>query len=108
MTIRSLALLALKIVALTVLFMVALTIGNLLFVLPAMSPAAVPSNRTTAQLIGLLLIAFVDTLVVTLLVVRSRWRVWRMALATAFSLYGVMTFMAQIETAWFAPAMTTM
>jgi hypothetical protein len=57
---------------------------------------------------SLLLIAFVDTLVVTLIVLRSRWRGWRLALATAFSLYGVMTFMAQIETAWFAPAMTTM
>jgi hypothetical protein len=45
---------------------------------------------------------------VTLVVLRSRWRGWRLALAIAFSLYGVMTFMAQIETAWFAPAMTTM
>jgi hypothetical protein len=56
----------------------------------------------------MLLVALVDTLVVALIVLRSRWRGWRLALAISFSLYGVMTFMAQIETAWFAPAMTTM
>jgi hypothetical protein len=108
MTIRSFVLLALKVVVLTILFAVAMTIGNLLFISPAIQVTAVPPDQANAQLMSLLLIAFVDTLVVTLIVLRSRWRGWRLALATAVSLYGVMTFMSQIETAWFAPAMTTM
>jgi hypothetical protein len=108
MTIRSLVLLALKVVVLTILFAVALTIGNLLFISPVIPATVVPPDQANVQLTSLLLVAFVDTLVVTLMVLRSRWRGWRLALATAFSLYGVMTFMAQIETAWFAPAMTTM
>jgi hypothetical protein len=56
----------------------------------------------------MLLVALVDTLVVALMILRSRWRGWQLTLAIGFSLYGVMTFMSQIETAWFAPAMTTM
>jgi len=108
MTIRSLALLALKILVLTVLFAVAFSVGNLVFISPAVPPTTIPPDRAAAALNGILLVALVDTLVVTLIVLRSRWRGWRLALALGFSLYGVMTFMAQIETAWFAPAMTTM
>lgn len=108
MSLRSSALLALKVVALTALFVVALTIGNLIFIGPVMPRAVISPEAASAQLRAMLLLALVDTLVVTLLILRSRWRGWRLALAVAFSLYGVMTFMAQIETAWFAPAMTTM
>jgi hypothetical protein len=108
MTMRSIALLALKIVVLTVLFAVALTIGNLIFISPAVPSTTLPPDRAAAALNGMLLVALVDTLVVTVIVLRSRWRGWQLALALGFSLYGVMTFMAQIETAWFAPAMTTM
>jgi hypothetical protein len=98
----------LKIVVLTVLFAVAFSIGNLVFVRSALPPTTLSPDRAAAALNGTLIIALVDTLVVTLIVLRSRWHGWRLALAIGFSLYGVMTFMAQIETAWFAPAMTTM
>src|SRR5690349_10815641 len=108
MTIRAIALLALKLIVLTSLFAAALTIGNLVFIAPAVPPTAILPERASAVFTGMLLMALVDTLVVTLIVLRSRWRGWRLALAIGFSLYGVMTFMAQIETAWFAPAMTTM
>ena len=108
MTMRSIGLLALKIVVLTVLFAVAFSIGNLIFIIPAVPPTTLPPDRAVAAVIGTLIVALVDTLVVTVIVLRSRWRGWRLALALGFSLYGVMTFMAQIETAWFAPAMTTM
>lgn len=108
MTIRSIALLSIKIIVLTSLFVVAFTIGNLVFVAPAMPPTIVPAGRAAAAFSGMLLVALVDTLVVTLIVLRARWRGWRLALAIGFSLYGVMTFLSQIETAWFAQAMTTM
>jgi hypothetical protein len=108
MNLRSIGLLALKIVVLALLFVLALTVGNMVFISPAVPPTTIPPDRAAAALNGMLIVALVDTLVVALLVLRSRWRGWRLALATAFSLYGVMTFMSQIETAWFAPAMTTM
>ena len=108
MSIRSIALLALKIVALAILFFVALTVGNMVFIAPAVPPTTIPPERAAAAFNAMLIVALVDTLVVSLIVLRSRWRGWRLALAVAFSLYGVMTVMSQIETAWFAPAMTTM
>ena len=108
MNIRQFVLLALKIAGLTLLFFVRLMAGTMLFVAAATPPTTAPPDRAAAQMIGWLIISFVDTLVVSLIILRSRWRGWRLALAVAFSLYGVMTFMAQIETAWFAPAMTTM
>ena len=108
MTIRSIALLVLKVVVLAIMFFVALTVGNIIFLSPSLPPTTLPPDRAAAALAGTLIIALVDTLIVTLIVLRSRWRGWRLALGVAFSLYGVTTVMAQIETAWFAPAMTTM
>jgi hypothetical protein len=108
MSIRSIALLALKIVTLAILFFIALTVGNMIFITPALPPVTLSPDQAAAALTGTLIIALVDTLIVTLIVLRSRWRGWRLALGVAFSLYGVTTVMAQIETAWFAPAMTTL
>jgi hypothetical protein len=108
MSIRSIVLLALKIVALAILFFVALTVGNMVFITPAMPPTTLSPDQAAAALTGTFIMALVDTLIVTLIVLRSRWRGWRLALGVAFSLYGVMTFLSQIETAWFAPAMTTL
>jgi hypothetical protein len=46
--------------------------------------------------------------VVTLIVLHARWGGWRLILALGVALYGVMSVMADMEAAWFAPAMTTM
>ena len=54
---------------------------------------------------GLLLSAAVISLVISLIVVRSRWSGWTLIGATFVSWLGCMTIMAQIETAWFAPAL---
>jgi hypothetical protein len=54
---------------------------------------------------ALILVSLVDALMVMLVVRRSLWRGWRLMIGVGVSLYGVMTFMSQIETAWFGPAM---
>lgn len=108
MSIRSVALLTLKVLALSALFFILLMAANAILVAPAAPAATLQPERVAAILRGYMVIALVDTLLVTLIVMRSRWRGWRLTAAVAFSLYGVMTFMAQIETAWFGPAITTM
>jgi len=97
----------LKLGLLTILFYLTFMIGNVLLVLPLVSTATLSPTNVTASLLGYAVMALVDTLLVTLFILRSRRGGWRLMLALAVSFYGVMTFMAQIETAWFAPVMTT-
>ncbi|MFN8475854.1 MAG: hypothetical protein U0822_26995 [Anaerolineae bacterium] len=101
-------LLILKLALLTVVFAILLLVGSFVFVRPAMSTASVDPAQAGPILLSYLVMALVDTLVIALIILRSRWSGWRLMLATVFSIYGVMTFMPQIETAWFGPAMTTM
>lgn len=108
MSARSIVLLGLKIVVLAAVYFVALMAGNILFVAPAVNLADVVPEQAAGQMRGYIIIALVDTLIIAMLALRSRWTGWRLALAICFSLYGVMTFLAQVETAWFAPALTTM
>ena len=64
-----------------------------------------PAPLLPAIFLGILLVAAVNTGVISLVVVRSRWGGWRLFAATAIAWYGVMTVMSQIETAWFGPAL---
>jgi hypothetical protein len=100
--------LAAKILALSLLYLVLLVTGNTLFVASHLSASTMAATDGVRSLLAMLVVALVDTLVVALIVLRSRWGGWRLMLALAFALYGVMTFLAQIEVAWFAPVMTTM
>jgi hypothetical protein len=85
----------------------------LFFVFFSSSDALIPvpeqfrtSPEQAAQALpGLLLLCLVDTALVMLVILRARWRGWRLAVGVGFALYGVMTFMSQIETAWFGPAL---
>jgi hypothetical protein len=65
----------------------------------------IPPAQVTQVLPGLLLLCLVDTALIMLVILRSLWRGWRLALGVGISFYGVMTFMSQIETAWFGPAL---
>jgi hypothetical protein len=64
-----------------------------------------PVDQLPMVFAGLLLSAAVISLVISLIVVRSRWSGWKLIGATFISWLGCMTIMAQIETAWFAPAL---
>jgi hypothetical protein len=98
----SLKLLAKYLLLLAIYFVVDMVSG---MVLPA--PIAwTPSPEQVSGLFGgLLLVAAVNTLVISLIVARSTWSGWRLFAAVAFSWYGVMTLMAQIEAYWFGPAL---
>lgn len=100
---RKLLILGAKLIGLTMLYALMFILGTSLFSLPLHADQT--PEKVTALLVGVLVMSAVDTLVVSLLILRSRWHGWRLMAALAFSLYGVMTFMSQIETAWFGPSL---
>jgi len=59
------------------------------------------SGQAGAGALPLLVVCFLETTVMTYLILRSRWTGWRLAAAVFFVFYGVTTFMPQIESAVF-------
>jgi hypothetical protein len=57
--------------------------------------------QTSKLLMALLAVCFLDTLVLTYIILRSRWAGWRLMATVFFVFYGVMTFISQIESAVF-------
>jgi len=53
--------------------------------------------QTSKVLMALLAVCFLDTLVLAYIILRSRWAGWRLITTVFFVFYGVMTFIAQIE-----------
>ncbi len=91
--------LVLKVAALTAILFICFAVAAGIVGLSGNSPA--PENAG-APAAGLLLAdCFLCTLVLSYLVVRSRWAGWRLAATVFLVFYGVMTFMSQIETAVF-------
>lgn len=58
-------------------------------------------EQAGAAVIALLAACFLNVIVLTHIVLRSRWAGWRLVATVFFVFYGVMTFMSQIETAIF-------
>jgi hypothetical protein len=94
--------LILKLIALTVLFFILYMAGSVLLgpTLAHEDPA-----MQMAALRAIPIVCLVDTLVLALVILRSSWNGWKLMLATSFSYYGVQTVMAQIESAYFGPAL---
>jgi hypothetical protein len=93
--------LALKIVLLTILYTILFAAGS------ALLGPRVPRDPAmqTGALAAMPLVGFVDTVVLAWVILRSNWGGWKLILTTAVCYYGVQTFMAQIETAYFGPAL---
>lgn len=92
-----------KYLALVVLYVVLFMLGSA--AIPMRFDWTPPPDQQPWVLLGLLLVAFVNTLVISLVVARSAWSGWRLVAATIFAWYGAMTFMTQIESTWFGPAL---
>jgi hypothetical protein len=95
-----------KTAAFVVLRVIALTI--ILFVSFAVAGGAVgfagdshASEQTGASTLLLLAVCLLQVMVMTHLILRSRWAGWRLVAAVFFIFYGVTTFMPQIESAVF-------
>ena len=95
-----------KTAAFVVLRVIALTI--VLFVCFAVAGGAVgfasdsrAAEQTGASTLLLFAVCLLQVMVMTHLILRSRWTGWRLAVAVFFVFYGVTTFMPQIESAVF-------
>src|SRR2546428_1929924 len=89
--------LILRVVALTFVLFVCFSIGSGI----AMRGIAPPSSADGSAAISLVLVCALETIVVSYLILRSRWAGWRLMLAIFVVFYGVATFMGQIESAVF-------
>jgi hypothetical protein len=59
------------------------------------------SEQGGAAAVALLAVCFLNTIILTHIILRSRWAGWRLMATVFFVFYGVMTFMSQIESAVF-------
>lgn len=59
------------------------------------------TEHVDATAIDILTVCFLNTIVLTYIILRSRWTGWRLVAAVFFVFYGVITFMSQIESAVF-------
>lgn len=92
-------LIAIRVVTLTVLYFVCFAaISALMLQSPETQPA---QDQDGSAFVGLLAVSVLNTLVLTYVILRSRWSGWKLILAIFFVLYGVTTVMSQVETAFF-------
>ncbi len=90
--------LALKVIVLTVILFICIAVAGGMVGLSGTAQTSEPTGSTALRLIA---VCFLEAIVMTHLVVRSRWTGWRLVAAVAFIFYGVTTFMPQIESAVF-------
>ncbi len=87
----------LRVIALTIALFVCFAVAG-----GVVGPQEVASTGGQAAAAGALLaVCCLDTLVLTHIIMRSRWTGWRLVAAVFFVFYGTTTFMSQIESAVF-------
>ncbi len=106
---KSIIILGLKVIALTIILSVcfmaaaAFSLGS---EASASMPAAgdeSPAAGAGAALVPLLVASFLQTVVFTYVIIRSRWTGWKLMAAVFLAFYGLHTVVAQIESAVYLP-----
>lgn len=104
-TILSIAKWFLRFTFLPILFVVCFMAGST--VVAGLMPTTVTSEPgLVSDIGGLLIIALADVAVIAALILTSRWHGWKLALSLALAYYGAVTFVMQIETAYFLSSIT--
>ena len=88
----------LRVIALTIVLFVCFAVAGGVVGFASDSQA---SGQSGASTLILLAVCLLQVIVMTHLILRSRWTGWRLAAAVLFIFYGVTTFMPQIESAVF-------
>ncbi len=99
MNLKLLIVSALKVIALTLIMFLCFAVAAGVVSLPGNSEQTSAEPASSALI--LLLICFLNTLVLSYIILRSRWSGRRLMATIFFIFYGVMTVMAQIESAVF-------
>jgi hypothetical protein len=105
MNIKSTLILVLRIIVLTIVMFILFSVGAAVF---ATDPAAAQQGpeEAAASALALLLVSFIDTLILTYFILRSRLRGLRLMVVVALVFYGVKTFTNIIEAWWFMTNVT--
>jgi hypothetical protein len=90
-----------KVVALTIILFICYAVAGGVIGLQGTSPAPGQAREQAGAAGALLVVCFLNTLVLTHIILRSRWAGWRLIVTVFFVFYGVTTFMSQIESAVF-------
>ncbi|HEU4994150.1 MAG TPA: hypothetical protein VFT29_04995 [Gemmatimonadaceae bacterium] len=95
---KSWYMLPLKVIGVTVTLFICYTLAA-----PILGPQPGPATPQEAAqaAMALLVVCLLDAIVMSYLIVRSRWSGWRLMAAVGLVFYGVTTFMSQIESAVF-------
>ena len=105
MNIRSILILTLKVLALTIVFFISFLVGGSIF--SPVDPSGMTPEEMNMAPITILVVSLIDTLILTWLILRSRLYGWRLMAVVAFVLYGVKTFTSIIEAWYFMTNMTS-
>ena len=95
---------ALRIIVLTILYIPIWILGSMAVAGRIPDTASEPGLVDASM--GMLILSFINTILIVVLIVSSRWRGWRMALLLALAYYGSFTFMPQLETWYFLTGIT--
>jgi len=95
---KTAAFVVLRVIALTIVLFVCFAIAGGVVGFASDSQASEQSGASTLLLLAVCLL---QVMVMTHLILRSRWTGWRLIAAVFFTFYGVTTFMPQIESAVF-------
>jgi hypothetical protein len=91
-------LILIKLAALIVLYFICFTVVSGALLAPSFpETSSAPSEAAAA----LFVVSILNTAVLSFIILRSRWGGWKLVLAIFILLFGVTTFMSQIETAFF-------
>ena len=105
MTFRDAILRSVQFVILTPLFLV-FYIAGAMFTVGTLPPLGLAEPGPIPAPWDIVLVGASHTVVIMLLILWSRWRGWRLMLAVGLVYYGCVTFLTQIETAYFLTRLT--
>jgi hypothetical protein len=95
---KTAAFVVLRAIALTIILFICFAVASGIVGIAGNSQA---SEQGSASALPLLAVCLLETVVLTYLILRSRWTGWRLIATVFFVFYGVTTFMPQIESAVF-------
>jgi hypothetical protein len=88
----------LRVIALTIILFICFAVGGRVIGHQGISQTPEQAGAAAAALLA---VCFLNTIVLTHIILRSRWAGWRLVATVFFVFYGVTTFMSQIESAVF-------
>jgi len=106
MNIKSVIVLTLKIIILTIVMFILFSVGGSVFMADSAMAQHMSPEEAAASSVMLLVVSFIDTLILTYFILRSRLRGLRLMVIVALVFYGVKTFTSSIEAWWFMDNLT--